>query len=185
MARTPTKLRLSVRERKKLEDVARSVKRAKEYRRARCLLLKAEGKGCRQISEELGISLRGAQRYVARYGKLGVGSVKDKPRSGRPPTVTKEVRLKLVKASLKDPRLFGFLKNNWSLEMLKLYLEKETGVRISNVHIMRLLKRHGIAYKRPKLVAKGSRNYYRKRRLENYRKAAPMLVKKNSGGFRG
>jgi len=182
MARIPTTLPLSDAEKRRLEAATRSCKGAREYRRVRCLFLKAEGKSCREIADHLGISSRSAQRYVARYEKRGAESVKDRYRSGRPPTVTKELRQKLVEAALKDPRLFGFLKNNWSLEMLKLYLKKETGVTISRVHVMRLLKMQGIVYKRPKLVAKGSRNPYRKKRLKNYTKAAPLLVKKNSRG---
>ncbi|MDI6820540.1 MAG: winged helix-turn-helix domain-containing protein [Candidatus Hodarchaeaceae archaeon] len=75
---------------------------------------------------------------------------------------------------MKSPKLFGFLKNNWSLEMLRLYLKKETGIEISKDQVWRLLRKHGVAYKRPKLVAPEKRGKGAKK-VENYERVARAL----------
>jgi transposase len=86
----------------------------------------------------------------------------------------------IVKAALKDPRTFGFMKNNWSLEMLSLYLERETCIRISLEWVRHILNEMGIVTKRPKITARGTKNRYRINRLKNHKKVARMLYKKSS-----
>lgn len=176
MAR-PAVLELGMEEKKAIEELAAATKSVREYKRAQAILCKARGVTLEQIAQLLGVNWSTAQRYVARYKKYGMASFKDRPKSGRKPKLTKEGREKLLKAVLKSPRLFGFLKNNWSLGMLRLYLEKETGVDISEVHIWRLLRKHGIVYKRPKLVAPEKRGKGAKK-VGNYKRAAKALLKK-------
>jgi transposase len=122
------------------------------------------------------------QRYIARHKERGITSFRDKPRPGKKPKLTKEAREKLLKAALRNPRLFGSLKNNWSLGMLRLYIKKETGIDISEAQIWRVLKKHGIVYKRPKLVAPEKRGE-RAKKVENYKRVAKVLRKKGDGSF--
>ena len=172
----PTVLKLG-KDAKAVKEFVGTTKSSKEYRRAQAVLYKAQGMSSAQIARLLGVHLRTVQRWVARYKERGVAGFKDKPRPGRKPKVTKEARKKLLEAALKSPRLFGFLKNNWSLEMLRLYLKKETGIEISDEHVRRLLKKHGVVYKRPKLVAPGKRGK-RAKKVENYKRVARALQKK-------
>ena len=173
----PTVLKLGKGERKAIERFSASTKSASEYKRAQAVLYKAEGMSSARIAELLGVHWRTVQRYQARYRRYGIEGLKDRPKPGRKPRLPSGARKKLLKAALKNPRLFGFLKNNWSLGMLRLYLKKETGVDISEVHVWRLLKKHGIVYKRPKLRAPGKPGK-RARKVENYKRVAKALQKK-------
>jgi transposase len=173
----PAVLELKDEEIKAVEEFAASARSVREFKRAQAVLYKAKGMSLEQIAQLLGVHWSTAQRYIARYKKRGIASFKDKPRPGREPKLTEEARKKLLKAALKDPRLFGFLKNNWSLGMLRLYIKKETGIDISEVQIWRVLKKHGIVYKRPKLVAPEKRGK-RAKKVENYKRVAKALLKK-------
>ena len=176
MAR-PKVLELGKGEIEAIGEFLTTTKSVREYKRAQAILYKARGMTSEQIAQLLGVNWSTVQRYLARYRKYGVASFKDRPRPGRKPKLTRESREKLLKAALKSPRLFGFLKNNWSLGMLRLYLKKETGIDISEVHIWRLLHKHGIVYKRPKLVAPEKRGKGAKK-VENYKRVAGALRKK-------
>jgi len=172
-----TILSLSRGEIKEIEEFANKAKSSREYRRAQAVLCKSKGMSATKIAEALGVHWRTVQTWIANYSERGMVSFKDRSRSGRPPKLTKEAKRKLLSAALKSPRLFGFLKNNWSLEMLGLYLKRETGVDISKSHIQRLLRKHGIVYKRPKLVAPEKRGK-RAKKVENYKRVARALRKK-------
>jgi transposase len=176
MAR-PEVLELEEKKIKAIGEFAAATKSVREYKRAQAVLYKARGMSLGQIAQLLGVHWSTAQRYLARYKKYGVASFKDRPRPGRKPKLSEEGRKKLLTVSLKSPRLFGFLKNNWSLGMLRLYLKKETGIDISEVHIWRLLNKHKIVYKRPKLVAPGKGGRGAKK-VENYKRVARALLKK-------
>lgn len=173
----PTILPLSKGEKKQIGEFAVKTKSPREYKRAQAVLSKSKGMSATQIAEVLGVHWRTVQTWIANYRELGMASFKDKPRPGAPPKLTKEAKQKLLRAALKSPRLFGFLKNNWSLEMLCLYLKRETGIDISDTHVHRILSKHGIVYKRPKLVAPGKRGK-RAKKVENYKRVAGALQKK-------
>jgi transposase len=73
-----------------------------------------------------------------------------KPRSGRPPK-TGEAYLRAVEEALeKEPQEFGYDFSLWTIERLRLHLEKETGTALSDGRLRILLKRHGYRYRRPK-----------------------------------
>ena len=121
----PLELKLEDGEMKAIEDFLAKTKSAKEYKRAQAVLLIAEGKVSSEVAEFVGISQRTMARCIHRYEERRIESFRDAPRSGRPPVITAGARKKLLASALKSPRLFGFLKNNWSLGMLRLYLKKE------------------------------------------------------------
>ena len=173
----PTVLELGKEELEAIERFVRTTKLVREFKRAQAVLYKARGMSLDQIAQLLGMDWSTAQRCIARYKKHGILSFRDRPRPGRKPRLPEKSRKMLLEVALKNPRFFGFLKNNWSLGMLRLYLKRETGVDISEVHVWRLLKKHGIVYKRPKLVAlgKGGKGA---RKLGNYKRIAKALLKK-------
>ena len=115
MARPATTLVLKEKEMKAIKDFASSTKSKREYKRAQVILYKARGMPVHQIADLLDLHWRTVQRILSRYRRDGVASFKDKPRPGGKPKLTNEAREKLLSVALKNPRLFGFLKTNWSL----------------------------------------------------------------------
>ena len=54
-------------------------------RRARMVLLAAEGVPLRQIAERLGVQRRVVRPWLDRFRQTGMDGLRDRPRPGRPP----------------------------------------------------------------------------------------------------
>jgi hypothetical protein len=77
---------LSIEQREALEGLLRKTTvRAGIVRRARIILLCAEGTTFADIARAVGVQRRIARLWARRYIKEGLDGLKDRPRSGRPP----------------------------------------------------------------------------------------------------
>jgi transposase len=81
---------------------------------------------------------------------------------------------------LKEPRAFGYLRNEWSIRLLARHLTGELGIRMSKPLVWLILKELGIAYKMPKAVVESPDPEYEEKVgiLEGYKEAASDLLKK-------
>src|ERR1700735_4764132 len=59
-----------------------------DLKRARIVLLAAEGRSTRSIAEEVGVQPRIVSRWRHRYADHGLDGLKDKPRPGKEPLYT-------------------------------------------------------------------------------------------------
>lgn len=79
-------IRLTEDERAELERVLRSTKvRAGLARRARVVLLRAEGKSISHVARQVDLSRRLVYKWIGRYLKKGLRGLGDKPGRGRKP----------------------------------------------------------------------------------------------------
>ena len=83
-----------------------------------------------------------AYKWLSRFDKLGIGGLKDQPRSGRPPKIPEKKMLK-IKQELSEN------KAGWQAKQVMDIIYKKTGVRYHEVHIYRLLHRWGFSPKVP------------------------------------
>jgi transposase len=85
-----------------------------------------------------------------------------------------------VELALQSPRLFGYLRNNWSVRLLSRHLTRQVGVKISKSHVWRILHEAGIVHKRPKAAVKSpDLDYERKAaKVSAYKRIAPALEKR-------
>jgi transposase len=131
---------------------------ARLVRRAKIVLLAAEGKQNKEIAEVLGVMPRIVACWRGRFLKLGVeGLIKDAPRSGRKPSVTAEKVKAIVRRTIEEtPRNA----THWSTRTMA----KAEGV--SEKTVRRIWKRHGL---KPHLVRtfKLSRDPHFAERLED------------------
>src|SRR3989304_6285723 len=90
--RTSRRLEVSDEDRAELERLARSPTTERRVAmRARIVLLSGEGVGTGEIVERLGVTTSTITLWRDRYEREGVrGLLKDAPRSGRRPTISKE-----------------------------------------------------------------------------------------------
>jgi transposase len=72
-------------------------------RRARAVLLMAEGLSGMEIAKRTGYSWVQVSRIRRRYAEAGVSGLRDRPRSGRPATITARKRAQVVALTLKRP----------------------------------------------------------------------------------
>jgi transposase len=99
---------VSRKDRKVLEARCRSpVTLQRDLKRARIVLLAAEGRSTRSIAEEVGVQPRIVSLWRGRYADHGLEGLKDKPRPGKKPIYTKASDKRILKL-LDQPPPEGF-----------------------------------------------------------------------------
>src|SRR5262245_61378495 len=96
-------------------------------RRARAVLLMAAGLSGVEIAERIGYGVVQISRLRRRFAETGVAGLAERPKSGRPPTVSARQRARIVALTLKPP---GAGRTHWTSRDLA----RETGVSHSTVH---------------------------------------------------
>lgn len=97
-------------------------------RRARAVLLMADSHPGTEVAQMTGYTVVQISRLRRRFAEEGVVGLEDKPRSGRPPTITARKRAQIVAKTLKSPPGHGL--SHWSARELA----AEVGVSHSTVH---------------------------------------------------
>ena len=121
--------------------------------RAKLILFACRGLGTTQIAKRLSISDRSVRKWKARFAEdPHVDTLEDRERSGRPPTISIEVRCRLVSLACERPddeEEPEHFRDVWTHASLADALERETGQRISTSEVGRILRFEGL---RPHLV---------------------------------
>ena len=104
-------------------------------RRARAVLLMAQGVSGVEIAERIGYTVVQVSRIRRRYVDGGVAGLRDRPKSGRPPTITTRKRAQIVALTLRPP---GGGVTHWTTRDLA----RTAGVSHSTVH--RLWQAHAL-----------------------------------------
>ena len=104
-------------------------------RRARAVVLMAQGLAGVDIAERIGYTVVQVSRLRRRFAEHGVAGLYDRPRSGRPPTITARKRAQIVALTLKRPAA-GL--THWSTRDLA----RQTGVSHGTVH--RIWRAHAL-----------------------------------------
>jgi transposase len=96
-------------------------------RRARAVLLMAQGKSGVEIAERIGYTVVQVSRIRRRYADSGLAGLHDRPKPGRPPTVSARKRAHIVALTLRPP---GRGVTHWTTRDLA----RTAGVSHSTVH---------------------------------------------------
>ena len=104
-------------------------------RRARAVLLMAQGMPGVDIAERVGYTVVQVSRLRRRFAEHGIAGLQDRPRSGRPPTITARKRAQIVALTLKPPAA-GL--THWSTRDLA----RQAGVSHGTVH--RIWRAHAL-----------------------------------------
>ena len=94
------------------------------------------------VAKELHRCRAWAYKWYKRYNDYGLQGLKDKAKTGRPPTVPKDVMVKIRK-ELADSN------TGWDFRQVMDLIYKKSGVRYHEVHIYRLLHKWGFKSKVP------------------------------------
>ncbi len=89
------------------------------------------------VAKELHRCRAWAYKWYRRYNDYGLQRLKDKAKTGRPPTVPKDVMVKIRK-ELADSN------KGWDFRQVMDLIYKKSGVRYHEVHIYRLLHKWGL-----------------------------------------
>lgn len=90
-------------ERSELESLQRrTTARAGVTRRARMVLLRAEGHSISDVSRRVGVAPAVVRKWIKRHRKKGIHGLGDKPRPGRPPVFSPRGRAPSSEDSLRE-----------------------------------------------------------------------------------
>ena len=109
--------------------------RAGVSRRVRAVLLMARGVSGVEIAERIGYTVVQVSRIRRRFAEGGLAGLHDRPKPGRPPTLTARQRAQIVALTLKPP---GGGRTHWT----RRDLARKTGVSHTTVH--RLWQAHAL-----------------------------------------
>jgi len=86
--------------------------------------------------------------WVKRFNEEGLVGLQDRPRSGRKPTHSQEVRSALISLALQKPRSLGYPFELWTLARLQQAFKERRGVHLSDSTIWTWLDEEGFKWKR-------------------------------------
>ena len=113
--------KLSARERDDLRAIVRrQCGEAGFYRRARMVLLAAEGNSISTIARELGTCRARVGQWLRRLKQQRLEGLEDLPRAGRPPEITSLERHQVIATACRSPTEFGFQRILWDHATLAL-----------------------------------------------------------------
>ena len=167
-------VKLTSRQRQRLQQTRDHPPTARMGKQAVCLLLSAEGASSQLIHQATGLSKDAITDIRRRWNERGLASVADAPRPGRPPKIGPAYRQELRNALRRSPLAYGYIFTTWSVARLNTHLQNTTGIKICNDWLRQLAHAEGFVYRRPKHTLKGKRDekaYHRARRkLERLKK---------------
>ncbi|MCB9306306.1 MAG: helix-turn-helix domain-containing protein [Lewinellaceae bacterium] len=133
-----------------LEHLYHQTKDIRTRTRVQIILLNGEqGMVSSAIASIVRMNDVSVQRILHRYQSKGLQGLEDEPRSGRPQKMTEAYLEKLLATVRRRPRALGLDYSIWTLDYLRDYMAKHTGMVLSRETIRRHLKEKGITFSRP------------------------------------
>lgn len=112
---------LDVEQKQELESILRRrTESAALVQRVRIILLAAAGHSHRRIGQEVSLKAEQVSVWRKRFEAGGMASLRDRTRSGRPPTMTMEQRRKICETACRKPPQHL---SRWSISSLARYLK--------------------------------------------------------------
>src|SRR5712671_6496951 len=108
----------------------------RDVKRARIVLLAAEGRSTRSIAEEVGVQPRIVSNWRRRFADHGLGGLKDRPRAGKEPIYGKATNKRIL-ALLEKPPPQGYAR--WTGPLLAKALDD-----VDVQYVWRFLREHNI-----------------------------------------
>jgi transposase len=113
------------------------------------LLLLLSGWKSTAVSQLFALSRQAVVDWVRKANRLGLDSIHDVARSGRPTRLDRAIQQKLEKALRQSPEIFGLKRTRWDGMVIVEFLRKECNVELKPRQARNWLKRLGFVLKRP------------------------------------
>ncbi len=114
-----------------LETFLKQTKEARIFRRAQAVRAVVQGHRLHTVADALHFTYAALRKWVYRFANQGVQGLADRPRSGRPPTVTCALAHPLKRLVDQAPLQHGASHSQWSCQALATVLARQTGVQLS------------------------------------------------------
>lgn len=86
--------------------------------------------------------------WVSRFNKEGLAGLEDRPRAGRKPVHSQQVRSALISLALQKPRSLEYPFELWTLERLQCAFKERQGIHLSDSTIWMWMDEEGFKWKR-------------------------------------
>ena len=117
-----------------------------EVERAKTVWLSHLGEKIPAIAKKQDRTLATIYRRLKRFNQMGLKSLADEARSGRPTTYTEEERGKMIAAARTHPQKAGRPYSHWTLSRLVEYVNQEFHIAISRAQLARVLEEEGLRW---------------------------------------
>ena len=124
-----------------LETFLKQTKEARVFRRAQAVREVVKGQRMPNVSDALQFTYSALRKWVHRFANQGPQGFVDRPRPGRPATVTCELEKHLNGLIDQDPLRHGSLYSQWSCRERATVLAQQTGVHLGRERVRGVLKK--------------------------------------------
>src|SRR6266581_8102036 len=124
-----------------LDIFLKQTKEARVFRRAQAVRDVVKGQRLQTVSDALSFTYSALRKWVHRFAHQGTHGLVDRPRSGRPPTITCELEQHLNRLIDQNPLAHGSLYSQWSCRELATVLAQQTGVQLGRESVRGVLKK--------------------------------------------
>lgn len=125
----------------------KSCKDYKERERYHAVLLVKTGRTIKSVAELFFVDEETVRAWIKKWDEEK--HIEDKPRTGKPPKLTKEQLEELVNlVDENNPHKHGYKSATWDCVELKKFVEDKFKIEISDETIRKILKKHGFSYKK-------------------------------------
>ena len=121
---------------------AQRVQRAQIVWRARC------GESASAIAAQVGLDGETVRKRIRRFNAEGLEALKDRHRSGRPPTYSAEQTAAVIATALTKPETLGLPFAAWTLDRLAAYLHEVKGIAMQRSRIDEILLHEGLRWRK-------------------------------------
>lgn len=169
-------LKLTARDRGRLERLLTSPPSTRTYRRVVTVLAVADGVPIDQIARVLRVNRVSIYNWLKHYTEArDPSSLGDRYHGSKPVDWTDEIVAALKVAMQKEPDQYGYKAVKWTSPLLLAHIEKACGVKTSGRTIRRLLKQLNFVWKRPRHSLQGAKCPRVSRRLRAIREKVRNL----------
>ena len=126
-----------------LDDLMKQAKKTRVFRRAQAVREVVAGHTVKATADTFHFTNSALRKWVKRFAKEGAPGLLDRPRPGRPRTVTEEVEACIHRLFEQDPLAHGARSSQWNCRELSQAVSEQTGVPIQRESVRVVLKKRG------------------------------------------
>ena len=124
-----------------LDTMLKQTKEARVFRRAQAVHAVVAGQHVSAVSATFHVANSARRKWVQRFAHQGPQGLLDRPRPGRPRTVTCELEQHLNHLVDHDPLQHGSRYSPWSCRELATVLAQQTGIQLGRESVRCVLKK--------------------------------------------
>ena len=121
---------------------------AQRVQRAQIIWRASHGESAAAIAARLGLDGETVRKRIHRFHAEGVEALKDRHRSGRPPTYSAEQTATVIATALTKPQVLGLPFAAWTLDRLAAYLHEHKGIAMQRSRIDEILLHEGLRWRK-------------------------------------